>query len=234
MYSTKIKRLIPGAAAILLLLIGSLLPLGAQSDTILTVKHVLQMMEKKLQTIPAFEGQYQLKNGEFTSNGKILYKKPFFLRMVSQSDGSMIISNGKTLWVYLPRYGVVAEQELIKSEKQYQILLSTGKKSLRHLKRDYSFQFAPGGKNDEENYILDLRPRVTKIGFKKIRIWVNRETGLIQKVESVTINNKEVNITFSNIEIKQEMESDIFWFGIPDGNIQVIKNTILPENNQRR
>jgi outer membrane lipoprotein-sorting protein len=200
----------------------------AAREDILTVRTVLQLMEERLGKINDLTAQYELVNGPYRSAGNMFYKKPFFIRMNSTTDYSQIVSNGKTLWVFLAKFGVVAEQELIKSEKQYQLMLNTSEKSLRHLQRDYSFQFAPGGRDDAKFYILDLAPRVTKIGFKSIRMWVDRESGIVTSVKSRTINNVDVDFNLKDIKLNQNLEDGMFWFGVGEGNVQVIRNTILP------
>lgn len=227
-----LRRIIKTAVLAVVLTAMVSMPAVSQSERILEVQDVLNRMEDALNRVPGFQANYQLQNGDYTSRGTIVYKSPFFLRMASQTDGSMIISNGKVLWVYMPRFAVVAEQDLITSEREYQLLLTSDREGLRHLRRDYSFQFAPGGRNDANHYILDLRPRVSKIGFKSIRLWVDRETGLTSRVESMTINNRPVNVTFTNLEIKDDIDNNIFWFGVPDGTIQTIRNTILPDTGR--
>lgn len=209
-------------------------PLLAQTKgRIITVGHVLGEMERKLQNIKDFKADYVIENDDYQDTGQIFYKRPFFLRMISKQGKGFIISNGKTLWIYLPKHGVVAQQELLKSEKQHQLMLATSKKSLRHLRRDYSFKFAPNGRANPEFYIMDLQPRVTKIGFKEMRIWIDKKHGLITRIKAETVNKRKVSIRLSNIAYKHDIKETMFWFGMPDGNVQVIKNTILPLDSIR-
>ena len=204
-------------------------PLAAQKKTdFVSVKDVVQLMENGLQSLENMTADYAIQNDSYRNSGTFFYKKPFFIRLNSSTDASQIVSNGKLLWIYIPYHGIVAEQDLVKSENEYNLLLGNSRKSLGQLKTDYSFRFAEGGRSDARNYILDLEPRVTKIGFKSIRLWVARDSGLITRVVSYTVNNKLVSITLSNIKTDAELAPTLFWFGMPDSNVQVIRNTILP------
>jgi len=199
----------------------------AQSE-VLSVKSVVDLMEKGLQSMDNMTANYVIENDGYRNAGTFFYKKPFSIRLNSATDASQIVSNGKLLWVYLPYYGIVAEQDLVKSENEFNQLLSSSRKNFEQLKQDYSFKFADGGRNDAQVYILDLEPRVSKIGFKTIRLWVAKGTGIINRILGWTVNNKQVSITFTNINTSTELQSTIFWFGMPDSNVQVIRNTILP------
>ena len=233
MYGTAIRT----ASILLILLLAS--PIGSQQRRrLLTVRQVITQMENALTRMQDYKASYTLVNGTYTVSGNIFYMKPLYLRVNSMTDGVQLVTNGKMLWIFIPRYGIVAEQELVKSEDKLKILLATSGKSLQHMRREYSFQFAPGGKTDPNHYILDLKPRVTKIGFKKIRLWVDKTSGLITKVESKTVNGRAVNITFTGITTNSNppLTKGLFYFGMPDSNVQTIRNTILPGDylNQRR
>jgi outer membrane lipoprotein-sorting protein len=201
--------------------------LFAQSEMI-SVKAAVDLMEKGLQSIENMTANYVIENDGYRNAGTFFYKKPFSIRLNSATDASQIVSNGKLLWIYIPYYGIVAEQDIVKNESEYNQLLSSSRKNFEQLKQDYSFRFAESGRNDPESYILDLEPRVSKIGFKSIRLWVAKNTGMITRVLAWTVNNKQVSITFTNIKTDTELQSTIFWFGMPDSNVQVIRNTILP------
>jgi len=195
-------------------------------------------MEHALSRLQDFSALYRLSNGTYSSSGKIFYMKPFFLKLESMTDDYQLVTNGKTLWIMVPRHGIVAEQELIKSDKKFNMLLNSTGKSLRHLRRDYSFSFSPGGKTNPTFHIFDLKPRVTKIGFRTIRLWVDKKTYLITRVESETVNGRKVSIAFTDIKQNSTpaLAEELFHFDMPDKNIQTIKNTILPAAymNKRR
>ncbi len=213
------------AALALLAISGSL---AAQKKVdVVSVKTVVQLMEKGLQSLDNMTADYVIDNDGYRNAGTFFYKKPFFIRLNSSTDASQIVSNGKLLWVFLPYYGIVAEQDLAKSESEYTSLLGRTK-NLNQLKQEYSFRFAEGGRADAAHYILDLEPRVSKIGFKSIRLWVHKDSGIITRATAWTVNNRPLSLTFSNIKTDVELQPTIFWFGMPDANVQVIRNTILP------
>jgi len=219
------KRIV--LTGLVILVLSGILAAQKKVDVV-SVKTVVQLMEKGLQSLDNMTADYVIDNDGYRNAGTFFYKRPFYLRLNSSTDASQIVSNGKLLWVYLPYFGIVAEQDLVKNENEYTALLGRSKKSLDQLKQDYSFRFADGGRDNPESYILSLEPRVSKIGFKSIRLWVNKESGLVTRVEAWTVNSKPLTITFSNIKTDTELQPTIFWFGMPDANVQVIRNTILP------
>lgn len=195
---------------------------------VLSVKAVVDLIESGLQSIENMTASYVIENDGYRNAGTFFYKRPFSIRLNSTTDASQIVSNGRLLWIFLPHIGIVAEQDLVRNDNEFNQLLSRSRKNFDQLKRDYSFKFADGGRNDPQSYILDLEPRVSKIGFRSIRLWVNRDSGIITRISARTVNNKPVSITFTNINTATELSSGIFWFGMPDSNVQVIRNTILP------
>lgn len=211
---------------VLFALVGHLV--AQKKADVVSVKAVVQLMESGLQTLENMTAEYAIDNDGYRNAGTFFYKKPFYIRLNSATDASQIVSNGKLLWVYLPYFGIVAEQDLVKSESEYTALLGRSKKSLDQLKQEYSFRFAEGGRADANSYIMDLEPRISKIGFKSIRLWVQKNTGIITRVTAWTVNNKQLSLAFSNIKTDVELQPTIFWFGMPDANVQVIRNTILP------
>jgi len=199
----------------------------AQSELV-SVKTVVDLMEKGLQSVESMTADYVIENDGYRNAGTFFYKKPFSIRLNSTTDASQIVSNGKLLWIYIPYHGIVAEQDIVKNENEYNLLLGRSNKNFEQLKQDYSFRFADNGRNNPESYILELDPRMSKIGFKLIRLWVAKNSGIITRVQAWTVNNKQVSISFTNIKTDVELQSTIFWFGMPDSNVQVIRNTILP------
>ncbi len=200
------------------------------ASKILTVRFVLKEMQNSLNKVEDFRASFTLKNGDYKNFGGFYYKKPFYLRIAGYRDKSKVVSNGKDLWIYIPRYEVISEQKLITSDEKYKKLLASPHKTLGRLKHDYKFKFAPSGKNNKPFYILDLTPRITKIGFKKMRVWVSKTSKLITKIEATTVNNKPVSLAFKNIKINTGLKKGFFEFEMPDENVQVIKNTILPKS----
>ena len=197
---------------------------------ILTVRFVLKEMQNSLDKLEDFRASFTLKNGDYKNFGGFYYKKPFYLRINGYRDKSKVVSNGKDLWIYIPKYEVISEQKLITTDEKHKKLLASPHKTLGRLKHDYRFKFARGGKNNKYFYILDLTPRITKIGFKKMRVWVSRTSKLITKIEAKTVNNKSVSLAFKNIKINTGLTKGFFEFEMPDENVQVIKNTILPKS----
>ena len=126
------KRIV--LTGLVILVLSGILAAQKKVDVV-SVKTVVQLMEKGLQSLDNMTADYVIDNDGYRNAGTFFYKRPFYLRLNSSTDASQIVSNGKLLWVYLPYFGIVAEQDLVKNENEYTALLGRSKKSLDQLKR---------------------------------------------------------------------------------------------------
>ena len=67
-------------------------------------------------------------------------------------------------------------------------------------------------------------------------MWVDRKTYLITRVNSETVNGRKVQIAFTGIKknVSPALTKGLFYFGMPDRNVQTIKNTILPTEYMKK
>ena len=146
------------AALALLAISGSL---AAQKKVdVVSVKTVVQLMERGLQSLDNMTADYVIDNDGYRNAGTFFYKKPFFIRLNSSTDASQIVSNGKLLWVFLPYYGIVAEQDLAKSESEYTSLLGRTK-NLNQLKQSLGIL----------SFVLTILFHIRRIRFQIINIF---------------------------------------------------------------
>ncbi len=85
-----------------------------------------------------------------------------------------IISDGKTLWVYLPENNQVIQSDIEMVSKAGESDPMTFLTGLGQLSRDFLISWAEPNQDVEGNYVLDLRPRRTTALINRMVIVVDR------------------------------------------------------------
>lgn len=85
-----------------------------------------------------------------------------------------LVSDGKTMWVYLPENNQVIQSDIGLVSKARESNPMTFLTGLGNLSRDFQISFATPNRDVEGNYILELRPRRTTTLFNRMLIVVNR------------------------------------------------------------
>lgn len=198
-----------------------------------TVSDIVKKVKEKFASVECYTAEFTIdseKGGKKTSRSGIIKSRyPNYLMVDFYNPrGQKIVSNGKTMWLYIPSMNVVAEQDL----KDDGGLFTSGSKSgLQRLFSKYHFKFdskdQPKTEKDGKYYILFLQQKESRSGFKTIRLWVN-EQYFVTKAEGVTSSGKKVTINFSKIDITKDYPKGIFKFDMPS-NAKQIKNPMLSE-----
>jgi outer membrane lipoprotein carrier protein len=85
-----------------------------------------------------------------------------------------IVSNGKTLWVYLPENNQVIQSDIELVNQSQQNDPMTFLTGLGNLSRDFSISWAVPNNDAENNYVLELTPRRVSSLINKLLIVVDR------------------------------------------------------------
>ncbi|OHD66709.1 MAG: hypothetical protein A2176_11230 [Spirochaetes bacterium RBG_13_51_14] len=147
----------------------------------------------------------------------------------TQPYGQKIISNGKTMWIYIPSMNVVAEQDLNPESD----IFSPGTKSgLNWLFSKYHYRFAskeqPETQEDgTKRYTLILKQKESRSGFRKMKLWITPRY-FIARAEGETSTGKKVDISFSDLKTNIDLPGGLFKFDIP-ARARVIKNPMISE-----
>ena len=89
-----------------------------------------------------------------------------------------IVSDGRTMWVYIPDNNQVIESdisEVSRARQQDPLTFLTG---LGNLSRDFLIRWASPNRDDEGNYILKLTPKTTTSMFRSLEVVVDRRAVL--------------------------------------------------------
>lgn len=149
-----------------------------------------------------------------------------------------IVSDGQTMWVYLPENNQVIESNLELASKTDQgdpMAFLTG---LGNLSRDFSISWAMPQRDAAGNYVLQMTPRQPSTLIGKLVIVVDRHAvesfrnrdqaeQPLFPIQSTTVYDTGGNSTliqFSNLRINRGILDSAFDFIVPEG-VQVIRPT---------
>jgi outer membrane lipoprotein carrier protein len=198
------------------------------------VGDIVDKVKNNFSKIDAYQANFEIsieKLGKKTvQSGIIKYKSSDKLLVeFNKPYGQKIVSDGKTMWVYIPSMNVVAEQDLMSDAG----LFSTSSRSgLERLFEKYHYRFASKEEpevmsNGEKKYTILLKQKETRSGYRKIKLWISKNY-FIESASGETSTGKKVEIKFSGINTSVDLPSGIFKFDIP-ARARVIKNPMITE-----
>ena len=150
-----------------------------------------------------------------------------------------IVSDGRTMWVYLPDNNQVIEsdiREVSEARAQDPLTFLTG---LGNLSRDFLIRFASPDRDAEGNYVLRLTPKTTTAMFRELLVSVDRRavidftrsgvTGRDFPIHSTTAidpNGNKTVITFARntLRLNRGISDLQFRFMMPAG-VDVVRPT---------
>lgn len=177
---------------------------------------------------------------EERGKGELFMKKPAgntaMFRFNYTKPHQQIISNGKTVWYYLPDTKQVMVSDvaaLFEGGNSIALNYLTG---MGHVSRDFAISFAGKGRDANGNYELELVPKKPNQVMSKLQLTIAasavdqfRESGtarspfpILSSVVYDSFGNRTA-IEFSHVKVNQGMGNDRFTFKIPKG-VEVIKS----------
>ncbi len=144
-----------------------------------------------------------------------------------EPDPQEIVSNGATMWVYVPDNRQVIRSDLsrdLKRAEEDPLLFLTG---LGRLTRDFTLSRNEPFLDEEGNFILDLKPRNPSPYIQRLKMVVRKEA-LAEKATgspvfpllSSTVIDPAGNVTtieFRNVRVNRGIPEDRFTFSVPEG-----------------
>lgn len=155
----------------------------------------------------------------------------------NQPTTQEIVSDGETVWVYLPDNKQVIQSDIemaTQSRPEDPVTFLTG---LGNLSRDFQIGWAEPNQDIEGNYVLDLRPRRPSPMIQRLLLVINRDSvipakrarsfGDVFPLLSSTVFDPSGNTTtieFSGVRINRGVSDSVFRFILPAG-VEVIHPT---------
>lgn len=178
-------------------------------------------------------------NREERGAGELFIKKAdggAMFRFNYSKPRQQIISNGKTVWYYLPENKQVMVSDVAALFEGGNAMALNYLTGMGQLSADFTAEFAEGGRDKKGNYVIDLVPRKKSPVLAKLRLTVSARAveeflaaGTVREpfpVISSVVHDQLGNrtrIEYGKVRVNQGIGSDRFNFKIPAG-VEVIKN----------
>lgn len=124
-----------------------------------------------------------------------------------------VIINGDIVWIYMPGRHQVVRRKMTPEEMRQGAGTFLG--GIDRLEKDFTVR--SGGMGPEGRYALVLFPKSKKTSYDRIEIFVEPDTGVIERI---TIHHRIGNVTtisFAGIERNVKLSPDLFKWDIPKG-----------------
>ena len=218
----------------------------------LTLDDVVKNVESNYKNIVAFKGSFNQTATLKTLNkvqkgqGKIFYKKPNKIKWQYMNPAEQeIISDGKTLWMYLPENRQVYIYELAddKGAANQGQIPGNFLTSLGDMRRDFSVRWGtPKDRDAQGNYIIELVPKEPVANLRNIFLIVRQDITAVSSstfpVLASTVYDSYGNMTnieFINIEVLETADEtvaakkrgwtlpDSMFTYLPPANVEIVK-----------
>ena len=184
---------------------------------------IAQNMQVKYNTIKDYQGTVVLTtviNGKSkVTESDFKMKKPDKVLLINRETGSVVVSNGTTLWTYLPKTNEVMIMNISKREEP-KIDFGT---IINNITKRFNIKLLGTGKIAGRNtYILKLVPKnKTEKSLGTEKLWIDQKYWMPLKIEmNLTLfNNKTIQFTtfYKNLKFNTNMSDTNFQYIIPKG-----------------
>lgn len=190
------------------------------SQELLTAQRFFDAVAERYAGIEDYTAQIVMRNGDERLEGTLYYRRPNLIRIdFSRPADQVMVSNGRTLLVHVPRYNVTLEQEL--RERQEHVGGMATAQGLRLMRANYSIAYLEGPTPvplDEGSQTMVTRLRLdwrnTNEGFRQIVLSID-EDNVIRRVEGITAGYEEVRFDFRDVRLNQSIPVSRFDYTPP-------------------
>jgi len=194
---------------------------------------IVTKVKKTMKTVETYEADFRIitktKKKTKTTRGRAYYKKPGKIHFAfREPSGDKIISNGKTMWIYIHKLKAVGIQELNSVNSKGVASVATHRGIMSIFSR-YHYNFdttdQPRQFGSKSYFVLSLKEKVASGGFSTMKIYIGSKTNLIEKIEAENDHGKVVSLEFQNIRINTDLPGSLFYFKV-EGNIKPVNNPL--------
>ena len=231
----RIYSILPALAGSILLMAG----LSAQEKRVShadVARSVMSVYEKMGTYSAGFQITTQEGGSARAMSGQCFYKGPGKIRFdFDNPAGNLIVSDGRTMWVYIRRLNAVGKQDLRlqkKDESGKNIFQDTAGPGVSRLFRKYHYRFdkpeQPRNEDGSSFFVLDMDQREKTGGYEKIKLFVDASTYLIRKAVASDNQGKTTTLTFRNATVNPPLEGKLFQYDPPEA-VRVVPNPLVSE-----
>ncbi len=196
---------------------------------------IAQKMQEKYNTIKDYQGTVvvtTVANGNSkVTESNLKEKKPDKILLINKETGSVTVSNGTTVWTYLPKKNEVLIMKLSKREEP-RIGFGT---LIKNMMKRFNIKLLGTGKiAGRDTYILELLPKnKTEESLGTEKLWVDQKYWMPLKIEmNMTVLNKttQIIILYKNIKFNTNIPDSDFQFTVPKGAKVVNLGNLIPKS----
>lgn len=210
------------------------------------LSHVVRTLEQGYATLNDLQADFSQRTGikalkrEEKGGGELFIKKgrgkDSMFRFDYTKPKQEIVSNGKTVWYYVPDQKQVMVMDLAQLFEAGNGIAMNYLAGLGQVSRDFDIAFAPTPKDKKGNYELELTPHKKSAAMAKLYLTISGDAveSYLAKgksstpfpVVSSTVVDAAGNATrmdFGNVRTNRGLSAGKFTFKIPAG-VRVIKN----------
>lgn len=154
-----------------------------------------------------------------TSHGILLRKNPNLLSITfSDPKGDRVVSDGKSLWVYLPSSAPGQVMKMPADAGSSMGMVDPGGLFLASPSTRYNItgggNATVGGRN---TVVVNLVPKQPNNAFSQAKVWVDAANYAIRQFEVVDVNGLTRRVTISNVQANATIPASSFSFTAPRG-----------------
>ncbi len=155
--------------------------------------------------------------GKKKASGEVWLKKPGKMRWdYAKPEKKLMVSDGKTLWVYEPEDEQAFKQDMSASTLPAQVSFLVGGSKL-----DQEFDITPGeapaGVGGAGETVLKLVPKTPTTAYHHLLFVVDDKTGMVKETIIFDQTQGQNRLTFSNVEQNKNVDDSKFRFSPPAG-----------------
>ena len=198
----------------------------AFSQEIITADKYLESVSERYGTIKDYEARVLIRSDSTDMTGNLSFLEPNFLRIdFTEPAEQVMVFNGETLTVYIPRLRAVLNQSVAPMRRSGAgaggASMATAQ-GLQILRRGYVPAFVTGpdpvpldDRSREAVVKLRLTRRISSEGFREIILSIDPQTLLIRRIEGRTIADALVRFDFTNIKTNLGIPEQRFIYDSP-------------------
>ncbi|MBI2413480.1 MAG: outer membrane lipoprotein chaperone LolA [Deltaproteobacteria bacterium] len=202
----------------LLVVLAALLMVSSLSFAAVPPDDIVSKIQQKYGTIGTIEADFvqeatskAMKRSD-TSEGKVYFKKPGKMRWEYKKPlQDLIVSNGKTVWVFQPDLSQAIEKPFDAGAAGLATDFLSG---IGDLKKNFKVKVS-------DSDTITLVPKDTGENIKKITLSLDAG-GLVKKTTIDDAYGNETSITFKNMKTNTELKDSLFEFKPPKG-VTIVK-----------
>jgi outer membrane lipoprotein carrier protein len=147
-----------------------------------------------------------------TSEGKVWLKKPGRMRWEYKTPAKdLIVSDGKTIWLFQPDLNQVIEKTAASSASAMATDFLSG---IGNIEKEFIVVLSAA---EGANHVLTLTPKQEQASLKKLTLEVGKKSSLVEKTVITDHYGNKTSVTFKNIKLNSSVKDSLFKYTAPKG-----------------